>query len=334
MNINSLKHLINDFSPNVQAPSVIKIEREEQLPMWSVMIPTFNCARFLRQALQSVLIQDPGPELMQIEVIDDCSTSDDPESIVREIGGGRVIFYRNEQNLGATANFNKCIERSRGKLVHILHGDDWVLPGFYHHVKEMAVKYPDASLFSTRSFFVDEESIITAVSSRIKVLENGGDSYEDFVTSTPLQFAGIVIRRKFYENNGGFQTFLVHCADWEMWVRAITKGKGVVSPQVLSCYRVFKDNDTARMVRSAENVKDRLRLYMILSHQLRGFPINKALNHLIKFATKQAKNLQSLDDTASAENSFIIANQLAAALSRKKFSLLNILNSLKNKLWR
>src|SRR4029453_19547391 len=57
-------------------------------PSWSVMIPTFHCALFLRETLESVLSQDPGPDVMQIEVIDDCSTQDDPESVVRAAAGG------------------------------------------------------------------------------------------------------------------------------------------------------------------------------------------------------------------------------------------------------
>ena len=39
-------------------------------PLWSVMIPTFNSAKYLRETLGSVLAQDPGPERMQIEVVD------------------------------------------------------------------------------------------------------------------------------------------------------------------------------------------------------------------------------------------------------------------------
>ena len=100
-------------------------------PLWSVMIPTYHCACFLRQTLESVLSQDPGPDLMQIEVVDDGSTLDDPGAVVAAVGRGRVGFYRQPQNVGHTKNFETCLRRSRGKVVHLLHGDDYVLPGFY-----------------------------------------------------------------------------------------------------------------------------------------------------------------------------------------------------------
>src|SRR5262245_31425455 len=100
-------------------------------PLWSVMIPKFNCARFLRQTLESVLCQDPGPEVMEIEVVDDCSTKDDPEQVVRDVGRGRVKFYRQKQNVGHTRNFETCLQRTSGQLVHLLHGDDAVIRGFY-----------------------------------------------------------------------------------------------------------------------------------------------------------------------------------------------------------
>ena len=61
-------------------------------PLWSVMIPTYNCVNYLRETLASVLAQDPGPEIMQIEVVDDHSTKDDPAAVVEELGCGRVGF--------------------------------------------------------------------------------------------------------------------------------------------------------------------------------------------------------------------------------------------------
>ena len=57
----------------------------EARPFWSVMIPTYNCAVYLRETLASVLAQDPGPDRMQIEVVDDQLT----------LEGLRIIYQRN-----------------------------------------------------------------------------------------------------------------------------------------------------------------------------------------------------------------------------------------------
>ena len=66
------------------APRIEPVPSSVARPMWSVMIPTYNCARYLRKTLESVLAQDRGPKSMQIEVVDDCSTEDDPEAVVAE----------------------------------------------------------------------------------------------------------------------------------------------------------------------------------------------------------------------------------------------------------
>jgi len=107
-----------------------------------VMIPAYECASYLRETLASVLAQDPGPELMQIEVVDDAST-DAPEKVVEELGGGRVAFHRQPRNVGHIANFNTCLERSRGQLVHLLHGDDCVREGFYRTMQQPFTQHPE-----------------------------------------------------------------------------------------------------------------------------------------------------------------------------------------------
>ena len=58
------------------------------------MIPTYNCADYLAETLCSGLRPDPGPDIMQIEVVDDHSERDDPECVTRDVGGGRVSFFR------------------------------------------------------------------------------------------------------------------------------------------------------------------------------------------------------------------------------------------------
>ena len=87
------------------------IEKTTSRPLWSVMIPTYNCANYLRETLASVLEQDPGPDVMQIEVIDDHSTKDDPKAVVEELGQGRVRFYQQSQNVGY---LRSCTSVSKG----------------------------------------------------------------------------------------------------------------------------------------------------------------------------------------------------------------------------
>jgi len=97
------------------------------------MIPTYNADRYLRDALESVLAQDPGPDVMQIEVVDDGSEVD-PRPIVKEIAGDRVSVHRHDRNMGHVAAFNTCIDRAQGEYVHLLHADDEVRPGFYERL--------------------------------------------------------------------------------------------------------------------------------------------------------------------------------------------------------
>ena len=71
---------------------------------------------------------------MQIEVVDDCS-SDDPQAIIDELAPDpHPASTANPRIVGHTGNFNTCIERSRGQLVHLLHGDDTVRNGFYRTI--------------------------------------------------------------------------------------------------------------------------------------------------------------------------------------------------------
>jgi len=276
------------------APPVAKVAQGAPRPLWSVMIPTYNCAKYLRETLETVLAQDPGPEEMQIEVVDDCSTRDDPEAVVREIGKGRVSFYRKPANAGAIANFNTCIERSRGHLVHILHGDDYVLPGFYDRIGRLARENRDYAIFACRVFVVNAEGIIEMVNPRALGLEGGGRATAPFFFGTPVQFAGVVVRRSFYEEYGGFRLELVHCADWEMWARAWSHCGGIALPDVLASYRVFEGNDTSRLKVTGENLKDQLRCYRVLSTYMGDFPMPAALRNLSFEALAQQEQMAGL----------------------------------------
>lgn len=301
-------------------PPIPPVPEGSHRPLWSVMIPAFNCANYLRRTLESVLAQDPGPEQMQIEVVDDCSFSDDPEAVVREIGKGRVQFYRKSQNEGVVANFNTCLQRSRGELIHILHGDDSVLPGFYREIHSLSLDHPSLAFFATRHFTINESDVISEVSQRVPSLEAGGTDARAFHYFTATQFCSTVIRRSFFEAHGGFMPELVHTADCEMWTRAIALQGGIVSTQVLSCYRNFEANDTGRLMRSAENIRDLERLHSVLARRFEDFSLEKSRLRSANLARSQADFFQRRGEAEAAEANYAVWRELATPKARRRES--------------
>ena len=224
-------------------------------PRWSVMIPTYNCARFLRETLESVLAQDPGPEHMQIEVVDDAS-SDDPASVVDAVGKGRVAFFRQPSNQGQIGNLSTCVERSRGEIVHLLHGDDYVLPGFYDAIGRGLVSSPESGAAFCRWKVIDADGREVSVGEPEQ--ENAGpiaDALARLASEQRIVTPSIVVRREVWERLGGFDSRLRCAEDWEMWVRIAAHYGVWYEPQLLAAYRRHDRSNTSRSTRNAEELR-------------------------------------------------------------------------------
>ncbi len=224
------------------------------------MIPTYNRTTYLESALAGVLAQDPGPQEMQIEVIDDASTLDDPEELVQQVGGGRVSFFRQSRNLGLVGSWNACVERAAGDWVHILHSDDLVYPGFYSTLKPALEARGDVGAAFCRWTIVDEKGERVWTSD----LERSApgilpDFLNEIGVSQRVTTPSIVVRRSVYEKLGGFRRELSSTADWEMWARIAAHFPIWYEPQILAAWRVHAQSQTTSVVRSVENVADGLR---------------------------------------------------------------------------
>jgi hypothetical protein len=234
---------------------VPRVPEGMERPLWSVMIPTYNCARYLRETLEGVLAQDPGPARMQIEVVDDHSTRDDPESVLRACGGDRVQFFRQAQNVGHIRNFETCLQRSRGLWVHLLHGDDCVRPGFYERMQRAFDREPAVGAAFCRPVYMDENGHMKGLApleqGESGILENG---LERLSLEQRIMTPSIVVRREVYEILGGFDRRLKCSEDWEMWVRIASRYPVWYETEPLAMYRMHFDSNTGRHIRSGEDI--------------------------------------------------------------------------------
>ena len=220
------------------------------------MIPAYNCAGFLVEAINSVLAQDPGEKIMQIQVVDDCSTDTDVRQLVQDVGKGRVEYFRQSQNVGSVRNFETCLNRSTGRIIHLLHADDKVKPGFYKKLGALLERYPEAGAAFCNYEFIDGKG---------KWLYNNDKEYETDMLLTdqlltmaercPVQYVSIVVKREVYEKEGGFFG-TIYGEDWEMWARIAKDYAFAYTPEVLAEYRIHDSNISTNSFRTGDNIRD------------------------------------------------------------------------------
>ena len=224
---------------------LLPIDEDIKRPLWTVVIPTYNCANYLKETLASVLEQDPGEAIMEIIVVDDHSTKDDPEAIVKEFGQDRVKFIRQEKNVGKVKNYETGLTASKGRYIHQLHGDDFVYNGFYKEMEAIFNKSPNAGAAFCRTNYIDSKSRITGVTGMIQ--NNEGvvpDILEKLYTKQYIQTPSMVVKRAVYETIGCFDRRLNSMEDWEMWIRMANNYPIAVSNKVLAAYRSHEENAT------------------------------------------------------------------------------------------
>ncbi|MBW4638131.1 MAG: glycosyltransferase [Gloeocapsa sp. UFS-A4-WI-NPMV-4B04] len=253
-------HLCQQRKPEIRRikyPAINYISEGVHRPLWSVMIPIYNGTKYLEQTLRSVLEQDPGSDLMQIEVVDDCSTQDDPEELVRKIGQGKISFYRQPKNLGLIGSWNDCIKRARGHWVHILHQDDVVKFGFYKRLQAAVEKEPNIGAAFCRYFYMDEKGFEQYLSPLERETPGVISNWiERIAVMQRIECPSIVVKREVYEDLGGFSQEAYYAADWEMWKRIAAHYSVWYEPELLACYRSHSSSESSRLIRSGANIAD------------------------------------------------------------------------------
>ena len=248
----------------------------------SVMIPTYNCASFVGKTISSVLKQYEDGHICQIEVIDDCS-SDNIEEVVQKVGKGRVSFFKQPVNVGHVMNFETALNRVKGEIVHLLHGDDYVLPGFYAEMIRMYKINPEIGACFCRHFFVDDEDNITQIS---ELLNRSNAVYSNFhkllIYKQKIQTPSITVKKDVYDQVGYFNPRLTWTEDWEMWVRICSVYDIGYVKEPLAAYRMHGNSSTGNKSISGENVKDLYRLKEILYKYTQNITEKKELDKSFK----------------------------------------------------
>jgi glycosyltransferase involved in cell wall biosynthesis len=208
------------------------IEKDDQIPLVTIITPTYNRASFLDETVTSVLSQD-YPNIEYI-ILDDGSKDNTKE--VMEKYRERVIF-ESHANMGETRTVNKGFEMAKGEFICVVNSDDPLLPGaitkmvsaFRADQNALAV-YPDWTEIDPHSVPIKEMRL---------------PDYDIFNMLNDFNVAmgpGNMFKRSVLENYGFRDNNRRYTGDLEFWFRLASHGKLLHVPEVLATHRTHPNS--------------------------------------------------------------------------------------------
>lgn len=199
-------------------------------PFFSIIVPCYNQGHFLNKAVESVISQ--GFQDWEVWIINDGS-ADQTGQIAQSLSASDArIGVITQSNLGLSAARNSGIKVAKGKFLHFLDADDWLLPGCLEHVAKR-FKDPKVDVCIAGYSYYLEDQIIH--SHRFIVEEIPFSRVLNGNLAPPVSF---FVRKEVLESVGDFDTSLKSCEDWDLWIRAAKSEFRIYSMnQVLVGYR-------------------------------------------------------------------------------------------------
>lgn len=222
------------------------------MPKVSVCIPTYNTARYLPEAIESVLQQDYDD--YQLIVCDNASTDETPE-ICRSYRDPRFQYKRFDELTNQAGNFNRCLELARGEFITLLHSDDYFLPGFLADRVRRLEENPSVDFVFGAVKVVDAESADVSVNKHWEKDQTFAppDLLEDLLFGCLVSPPSLMVRRSAVGKTGVFRTDLTWGHDWEWTLRLAEKGGAAYASKPLAAYRVHDASGTAEILNAAKN---------------------------------------------------------------------------------
>ncbi len=206
----------------------------EEHPPISVIIPTYNRAGYLSQAITSILQQTLPPT--EIIVVDDGS-KDETATIVRRMHGPIHLIRQTHRGVAAARNLG--LQRARGQIIAWLDSDDMWEPDFL--TVTVAALMSDASLGGvyTGILLIDAEGQPTGLATRTEPPET---LYKALTRDNFIATPAMVVRKSCYDTVGNFDTQFLIAEDYDMWLRLSKQCRIQGIPRPLVRIRVHEAN--------------------------------------------------------------------------------------------
>jgi glycosyltransferase involved in cell wall biosynthesis len=237
-----------------------------KMPRVSVLMPVYNTAPFLREAIDSLLAQTLGD--FELIVIDDASTDGSWEIMrARAAADSRIILLRNESNLRQASSLNRALAVMSGHYFIRQDSDDLSLPNRLADLAGFLDEHPQTVIAGSAIGLMDEDGKLCG-RARYPLSNQGIQALA--VLRTPFTGASVMMRGSVLRDNRlAFDPAMIHGEDYDLCSRFLALGQGANLPQVLMHVRQRRGSDTDLHGREQENTADRIALRNLAASPLR-----------------------------------------------------------------
>lgn len=214
------------------------------MPRITVAIPTYNRAKYLPQAVQSVLNQT----LKDFELlIADNASTDETGNITKSFKDERIVYHKNKKNIGMMNNWNRCIDLSEGKYLLILGDDDKLYPNFLEESYRVHKRYPDLGFSFSHCNKVDANGQYLARWGYdfLPAGYSEGWKYLDYTIKFGCNLTNsstVLLNKSVFKKVGKFEAeYATNTFDFNMWIKIVSKFSVYFIDEVLSDYRIHPE---------------------------------------------------------------------------------------------
>ena len=228
------------------------------LPLVSVVVPAYNHANYLQQAIESVLRQDyPNIELI---ALDDGST-DNTRDVLQKYTGR--FYWETQKNMGQANTLNKGWKMAKGEILSYLGADDVLMPRAVSTSVSYLKTNPNVVLTYCDFNLIDPNSLVIR---RVKTPEF---NYRDMLVKLACPPGpGAFFRRSALDAAGLWDSSLKQMPDYDYWLRLGLQGPFLRIPEILAAFRVHDTSQTFAVAdehKAAEQILILSRLFEIQS---------------------------------------------------------------------
>ncbi len=299
--LEATRRALDDSQVHLQQPTpIVSGKSIASAARVSVCIPTYNGAKYLGEAITSVLNQTLSD--FELIIVDDCST-DTTEAVIKSFSDNRIKYFKNPVHLGLVGNWNKCIELSSGQYVYIFHQDDVMMPENLEEKARVLEENPTVGMVHSNVHQIGPEGELISEWWYFKpdlsrdVIQSGFEYFKTLLLGPNIvSCPSVMVRRKCYEHLGGFDSQLPFTADWEMWMRIALFYDVAYLAKSLVKYRRHERNETLNFVgvtelehyyrakkvvleKYAERIHNSDALRLKVAQQYKQQALEQALNH-------------------------------------------------------